>query len=124
MYDADEVPETLVHYSAAWNEPDPDRIAGHLALAVTDEVLFVDPANVTRGPAELEAMIRTARREMPGAEYRVVSGVDGHHGRFRYLWQVVVDGKVVMPGMDVTTVADDGRIERIDGFFGDFPTAG
>lgn len=119
----DDPPASFAHYLAAWNEPDPDQIREHLDRAVTADVAFIDPANVTAGPDELETMISEARSSMPSAEYRVVSGTDGHHGRFRYRWEVWVNGDLLMPGMDVTTVDESNRIERIDGFFGDFPDA-
>jgi len=116
-----DVPESFFHYLAAWNEADPARVRAHLEKSVTPDVLFVDPANTTRGIDELEAMIVRARRERPTASYHRSSGVDGHNGRFRYLWEVHVDGTLALPGMDVTTVDSAGRIRQIDGFFGGFP---
>ena len=118
-----DVPESFHHYLAAWNEPDLDRIRAHLDLSVRGDVLFVDPVNTTTTIDELEAMIRAAREEMPTANYALASAIDGHHGRFRYRWEVRIDGAVLMPGMDVATVDDDHLIGRIDGFFGDFATA-
>ena len=115
-----DVPESFRHYLAAWNEADPARVRAHLDRSVRDDVLFVDPVNTTSTIDELEAMIRAAREEMPTAEYALVSGIDGHHGRFRYRWEVRLDGAVLTPGMDVATVDDDALICRIDGFFGDF----
>ena len=44
-------------------------------------------------------MIVQARRDRPTAEYLRASGVDGHNQRYRYLWEVRIDGQVVMPGM-------------------------
>ncbi len=117
-----EPPPSFARYLAAWNEPDVDAIGGHLAVSVTEDVVFADPANHTTGPAELEAMIRTARIDLPNAEYLLTSGVDGGHDRrYRYLWAVKIDGAIAVRGMDCTTLDRDGRISRIDGFFGDFP---
>lgn len=116
------MPDSFSHYLAAWNEPDPERIRGHLDRAVAPTVVFADPANHTVGPGELETLIRDARRDLAGAEYRLVSGVDGGHDRrFRYRWQVWIDGEPAVEGMDCTTVDAEGRIVRLDGFFGDFP---
>lgn len=116
-----ETPESFYHYLAAWNEHDLSEIRAHLEKSVAKEVLFVDPANTTRGIDELEQMIKSARRERPTAEYLRASGVDGHNRRYRYLWAVHIDGKLALPGMDVTTVDADGAIVQIDGFFGEFP---
>ena len=115
------IPDSFHLYLAAWNEPDPERIRAHLEKSVAADVLFVDPANTTRGIDELEKMIRDARRDRPTAEYLRTSGVDGHNRRYRYTWAVHVDGKLALPGMDVTTVDEAGAIVQIDGFFGEFP---
>lgn len=116
-----DVPESFTHYLAAWNEPDPARIRAHLERSVTPDVLFVDPANTTRGIDALEAMIAKARADQPTGSYLRTSGVDGHNRRYRYLWEVRIDGKLRVPGMDVTTVDENGGIVQIDGFFGEIP---
>ena len=117
------VPMSFVHYNAAWNEPDPDRIRSHLDLAVAEGVVFADPDNRTEGIDELEAMIRKARLQLPQAEYAVASQVDGGHDRcYRYHWEVrTADGRAPTLGTDFTTVDAAGRITRIDGFFDDIP---
>jgi hypothetical protein len=116
------IPKAFAHYLAAWNEPDPDRIRRHLDRSVAPTVVFADPANRTVGPDELEAMIRAAHRDLPNAEYRRVSAVDGGHDRrYRYRWEVWIDGARAVEGMDCTTVDEHGLITRLDGFFGDFP---
>ena len=116
-----DIPESFLHYLAAWNEAETGRVRAHLERAVSPNVLFVDPANTTRGIAALEAMIVRAREERPTATYLRTSGVDGHNRRYRYRWEVHIDGKLAVPGMDVTTVDGEGAIVQIDGFFGDFP---
>ncbi len=116
-----DIPESFFHYLAAWNEADTNRIRAHLERSVAPDVLFVDPANTTRGIDELESMIRSARLERPTAAYLRTSGVDGHNRRYRYRWEVQIDGESALPGMDVTSVDAEGRIVQIDGFFGDFP---
>jgi len=116
-----DIPRSFFDYLAAWNEGDTGKVRAHLERSVAPDVLFVDPANTTRGIDELEAMIVRARRDRPTASYHRTSGVDGHNRRYRYLWAVHVDGALALPGMDVTTVDEDGRIVQIDGFFGEFP---
>jgi hypothetical protein len=119
-----DVPESFARYLEAWNERDPTKVADHLAGSLTTDVVFADPANHKVGRVDIEAMIVEARTgSLPDADYVLSSGIDGHHRRFRYRWQVKVGDEVLVDGMDVTTVDDAGRIERIDGFFGDFPDA-
>jgi hypothetical protein len=116
-----EPPATFATYLEAWNEPDVARVRDHLERAVAPDVVFVDPANSTRGIDELETLIREARTSIPTGEYGLASGIDGHNDRYRYRWEVRIEGAVAVTGMDVTTVDEQGRLERIDGFFGDFP---
>lgn len=116
-------PASFTEYLAAWNERDPDAIRAHLERSVTSDVIFVDPVNQVTGIDAVERLIRDARAMSPDANYQLASGVDGHNRRYRYRWEVRFDETTVVPGMDVTTVDSTGRIERIDGFFGDFPAA-
>ena len=115
-------PASFEQYLAAWNERDLNRVPALLEVCVADEVVFADPAARTEGRAALADHIAATREALPDATYRVTSGIDGGHDRvYRYTWDIVVDGDIVMTGMDATTVDADGRISRIDGFFGPFP---
>jgi len=114
------VPESFDLYRQAWNETDPERIRPLLEKAVAPDVLFVDPANTTQGIDELETMILRTHQAMPGAQYLQASGIDGHNNRYRYRWEVMPNPDTVIPGMDFVTLDDQERLQRIDGFFGDF----
>ncbi len=116
-----EIPDSLAHYLAAWNELDTSKVRDHLNRSCAADVSFIDPAHTTRNIDDLETMIVNARAERPTATYHRTSGIDGHNLRYRYLWEVRIDGKAVMPGMDVTTVDEKGAILQIDGFFGPIP---
>ena len=115
-------PESFDHMMAAWNERDPERVRGHLEKALSPEVHFVDPSADTRGLDEFEANVHAVQERIPGAEYRRSSPVDGHHNLYRYHWEIWRDGKLVMPGFDVTEVDATGRVTRVVGFFGLMPT--
>ena len=117
-------PESFDHMLAAWNEPDAARVRGHLERALAPDVHFVDPSIVTRGLDEFEANVHAVHERLPGAEYRRTSGVDGHHGLYRYAWEIRRDGELVLPGFDVTEVDDEGRVLRVLGFFGPLPDDG
>jgi len=114
-------PESLDHMLAAWNEGDQSRIRHHLELALAPDVEFVDPSVETHGIDEFEANVRNVQDALPGAVYSRTSGVDSHHGLHRYSWQISRDGEVVLPGFDVTSVDDEGRVTRVLGFFGPLP---
>jgi len=54
--------------------------------------------------------------------FRRSSGVDGHHDQVCFAWELGVPGGAVTDaGIDVGTLAADGRLWSISGFFGDPP---
>lgn len=51
-----------------------------------------------------------------------ISDIDEHHDQFRFAWELVgPDGTVAVSGIDVGELAEDGRLRRITGFFGELP---
>ena len=116
-------PESLDRMLAAWNEPDSSRVRAHLEGALAPDVHFVDPSIDVRGIDGFEANVHEVQGRIPGAVYSRTSGVDAHHGFYRYHWAIHRDGKLVMPGFDVTEVDDQGRVLKVIGFFGPMPEA-
>ena len=76
----------------------------------------------TRGLDEFEANVHAVQARIPGADYRRSSGVDGHHGLYRYHWEIWRGEELLLPGVDVTEVDASGRVRRVLGFFGPIPT--
>lgn len=113
------MPPPLVAYWTAWNEADLDAVAGHLARAVTPDVVWNDPRDSFVGIADLEAAVRRLRTAKPRYRFVIASEIDHHHDRYRYRWDMVNDRRVLMEGLDVVTVEPgSGLIARVDGFFG------
>lgn len=106
---------------AAWNERDPEKIRGHLDAALAPDVIFADPDNHTVGVDEFDDMVRRFRKKWPDAKSERTSGFDTHHNRYRYRWLVTVAAGQALPGMDVAETDDQGRVVRVDGFFGPIP---
>lgn len=104
-----------------WNQRDLDAVRSDLELAVTDDFIFCDPIHFHIGRDALEANVREFRTSQPLAEFRIGSGVDHHHNRYRYEWHLTRRNRVLVKGFDVATVAENGLIERVDGFFGELP---
>ncbi len=113
------MPNAIVSYWTAWNEPALHRTRQHLAGAVTDDVEWNDPRDSFVGIDELEAAIRRLRSSKPDYRFVITSEIDHHHGRFRYRWDMIRAGRTLMEGLDVVTVEpSSGLIARVDGFFG------
>jgi hypothetical protein len=115
------MPEALIAYWTAWNTRDLDRVRSLLDRAVTYDVEWNDPRDSFVGIDELERAIRRLRTSKPDYEFTIASEIDHHHRRLRYRWDMRRNGRTLMEGLDIATLASSGLIERVDGFFG-YPT--
>lgn len=113
---------TVDAYFAMWNEEDAARRAELIATAWADDGRYVDPMLEAEGHAALSQMVAGVHQQFPGQRFRRLSGVDEHHGRVRFAWQLGGDdGTVTVAGIDVGELGADGRLRSITGFFGDLP---
>jgi SnoaL-like domain len=106
------------HYFAMWNETDTSKIRGHLEKAVMPDFEFCDPIHFHVGHDDLEANVRAFRAEHPDARLAPSSVIDQHHNRLRYNWEFRKGKRLMLVGLDIVTMAENGLIQRIDGFFG------
>ena len=113
-----DIPESLEHMLAAWNEPEPSRVRGHLDNALSTDVRFVDPSIDLTGIEAFEANIHDVRSRIPGATYSRTSSVDSQHGFHRYHWAIHHGDRLVLAGFDVTQTDGAGRVVLVIGFFG------
>jgi hypothetical protein len=111
-------PVSLDHMLAAWNESDASLVRGHLDLALAPGIRFVDPSIDVTGIDGFEKNVFEVQARLPGAVYSRTSGVDSQHGFHRYHWAIHQDGKLVMPGFDVTETDPAGLVIRVVGFVG------
>ncbi|MGI9667254.1 MAG: nuclear transport factor 2 family protein [Acidimicrobiia bacterium] len=124
VHSDERLPKAMVEYLAMWNSDDLEEADRHMELAVSDDVVFADPRDFHMGKESLVKNVRRFKRAFPDAVLGLRSGVDGQHNRFRYEWRISSGETVILDGFDVTTLNDDGLIERIDGFFGELPAKG
>lgn len=112
-------------YGAAWNEADPVARRTILDEAWAADGVYCDPSTTIEGRDALAEHIAGFQASMAGHAIETTSGVEEHHGWFRFSWQLRgPDGGTVVDGFDVGELDGDGRIRRIVGFFGPFPPAG
>ena len=114
-------PVSLDHMLAAWNEGDASLVRGHLELALTNSVRFVDPSIDVTGIDGFEKNLLEVQARLPGAQYIRTSGVDSQHGFHRYHWAIHQNGALIVPGFDVTETDQAGLVIRVIGFFGPLP---
>jgi len=120
--------EVVLTYIEAWSTPDAASRRELLDMSLADNGSYTDPAYEVRGKEELSDLIgRSLSGEAydgagAGARIPISSGIDQHHGVFRFS-RVMVDPQehLLLEGMDFVELAADGRLQRITGFFGAFP---
>jgi SnoaL-like domain len=112
--------ETAVDtYFAAWNEPDRSKRIALVAAAFIDQCHYVDPLSDVAGHDGIVEMIEGVRAQFAGASLQRTGDIDAHHDVARFSWSATgPDGALIVGGLDVAIVADDGRLGAIAGFFG------
>jgi hypothetical protein len=107
---------------AALTEVDRAKRAELIARAWAEDGSLTDPPLAGEGHAGLSDFADAVCQHYAGHVFRRISGVDVHHDRFRYAWELVApDGAVTIAGIDVGDIAPDGRLRTVTGFFGDLP---
>jgi len=115
---------TVDAYLSAYNEPDRDRRAELIDEAWAADGRLIDPPLTGEGHDGISDMADALQQRFAGHRFRRVSDVDEHHGQLRFAWELVApDGAVALTGLDVGELADDGRLRRITGFFGELSGA-
>jgi hypothetical protein len=114
--------ETVAAYVEAWNEFDAPARNELLQRAWADDGVYEDPlASVAGRDAVLDHIGEFGQR-FEGHTIDLTSGIDEHHGWFRFSWAIRDSaGATAIEGFDIGQLADDGRIKQIVGFFGPFP---
>ena len=109
-------------YMAAWNEEDEGKRRRLLEAAWTDDGAYTDPQSDVAGLEALVELIGGMHGQMPGARIDVTSKTDLHHNKLRFAWRFVSgDGSMTIDGIDFGELADDGRLAKIVGFWGQPP---
>jgi hypothetical protein len=120
----DELATVIDTYFAIFNETDAARRADLIPQAWAEDCGYVDPLVQASGAEAINAMVGDLQGQFPGHAVTLNSGLDAHHNLVRFGWDLTdADGTLVMQGLDVAIVAEDGRLSRIGGFFGPLPEA-
>jgi uncharacterized protein YndB with AHSA1/START domain len=102
---------------AAWNEADPATRLRLLAGVTTGDVRFCDKFSRLDGMAEVDAHLEAARRFMPGVALTRDGSVRHCQGSALANWVAVKDDTQVASGTNQFTLAPDGRIRAVTGFW-------
>ena len=114
-----DVTATVDAYVAAWNELDADRRAALLDKVFSEGGTYRDPASSISGRPALVEHIAAYQRRFTGTSMKRVSRVDAYDDVLRFGWAVVRDDETIsVQGVDFVSIAHDGKIVSVTGFFG------
>jgi uncharacterized protein YndB with AHSA1/START domain len=103
---------------AVWSEPDGNAIDAALAQIAAPDVRVRDRFSCLSGAADVGEHIRASQRFMPGVRLRRDGNADHCQGTVLANWIATgPDGKERGRGTNVFTLASDGRIEAVTGFW-------
>jgi hypothetical protein len=104
-------------YLAIWNERDAAARRAMIARTFSLDASYIDPMMRGAGHDGIDAMIAGAQSHFPGHRFALDGTPDGHNDLVRFSWTLAApDGQRVASGMDVATVAADGRLASVNGF--------
>lgn len=121
---ADAVTAAVETYLAAFNATDARQRRDLASRAFAEPATYVDPLVDTAGIDGISEFVSGVQAHYPDHTFRLATGVDVHHDRARFEWELVAPaGDVVVRGLDVAEVAPDGRLRAITGFLGPLAAA-
>ena len=109
--------ETWEAYTAAWG-PMPNSARLDAFKACLDEgVVYTDPNIRTVGFDELADYMGAFQRQLPGGGF-ASTGFALHHDSVLVHWNMInAEGVALSPGTSFGTLATDGRLVSMSGFF-------
>lgn len=117
-----QVPQCFTDLLAAWNERDANRRNALIAAAVTEDIAFTDPQYAITGRTAFIKMVDDFHARVGEVELLRTSGIDMHHDRARYSWEIHSPDGSKFLGFDAVALnMAEQKICRIDGFFGPLP---
>jgi hypothetical protein len=107
-------------YLAAWNERDAQPRAELIERVWTPGGRLIDPPFEGEGHNGISDMAAVMHEHYADHRFERTSGVDMHHRHARFAWRLIgPDGATAVEGIDIADLAEDGRLERVVGFFGE-----
>lgn len=114
MHDAHTI---ALDYLAVWNQRHAGARREQVARLFATSATYADPLMGGAGIDAIDAMICGAQLRFPGHRFALRGTPDGHNDAVRFGWSLLgPDGAPVAHGLDVATVASDGRLRSVIGF--------
>jgi hypothetical protein len=111
-----DVSTVVQDYIATWNEADPQRRRALVERTFAEDATYVDPLMAGDGTQQIDAMIEAVQQAYPGHRFELAGAPDAHHDRVLFSWHLLGEQGRVATGLDVATLAGDGRLREVTGF--------
>ncbi len=103
-------------YARIWTS-EPEIRASELEACLAEACVYCDVNGVQQGREALSRYMGGFQESVTNAGFEILS-VLHHHDRMLAEWRLVgPNGAVLQTGRSFATVADDGRLQTITGFF-------
>lgn len=108
--------ELADRYIAIWNEADDAQRRMLVEQTYTESATYIDPMMSGTGVEGITSMVKAAREQFPGHQFRRSSEVESHNGHVRFSWELSAkDSPPIARGTDIG-VLDGSRFRQIIGF--------
>jgi hypothetical protein len=109
--------QVLHAYIQAWSETSVVKRDQQLAKLAIDAVKYTDEFNQVKTRAALSEMIGMLQEQIPGLRGEIIGPVRYMDKAALFEWKVYnAAGETLFYGVDAVQFADDGRLQRVDGF--------
>lgn len=114
-----EIGQVVDSYFAIWNETDPERRRAIIGATWVPDSNYVDPLFTATGYEALDALVVAVHERFPGYRFTLTEAIDAHHDRARWGWALggPTGEPPVAVGVDFATLAADGHLREVTGFF-------
>lgn len=114
--------DIVERYLAIWNENDTATRQELITQTWAVDCRYVDPVFDASGHDEIDALVEGFHRQFPGLRFHRTGKIESHHDRLRFTWELLsAEGERQATGTDVATLAPDGRLLEVTGFFDEAP---
>ncbi|MFD0792128.1 isomerase [Mucilaginibacter litoreus] len=112
------IEETILTYTSAWNETEPEVIEERIGRCWAPEATYTDRLTDTiTGQAAITNLIISSYKQMGSRTFKVLGEPDTHHNSGCFRWLAIRPEGYPVIGMDYFEFDSDYRITRIVGFF-------
>ncbi len=114
-----EADEVVKLYCDAWGEADAVKRRSMFEQVFSETSQYMDPQVQFMQWTKLDDYVGSLHQSLPGFHIAVTSDVDSHNHVGRFSWKLVTqDGQGSIEGVDFVEFSEDGKLQRITGFFG------